>query len=315
MSVEITTAMVNQYSATVFHLSQQKGSRLRPFVRMESQKAEAAFYDRIGSVTAAKKVGRHSDTVYSDTPHSRRRVTLEDYVYADMVDKEDKLRIIMNPESQYVEAGQMAMGRAMDDEIILAALGTAYSGKSGGTPVALPSSQRIAAFDGTTTSGSALNVRTLRAVKKLFAANEAGDDQLYIAVSAEQIDDMLAETEVTSSDFNSVKALVQGDVDTFMGFKFIRTERLPVLAADITTYNHLTGSITSGAQTLDVSAANFRRCFAWQKGGLLLAISQEVQSFIDRLPNKNQAIQVYLAMGLGATRLEEVKVVEIICRE
>lgn len=315
MSVEITTAMVNQYSATVFHLSQQKGSRLRPFVRMESQNSEAAFYDRIGSVTAAKKVGRHSDTVYSDTPHSRRRVTLEDYVYADLVDKEDKLRIIMNPESEYVQAGMQAMGRAIDDEVITAALGSAYSGKSGGTAVALPNSQKLAAFDGATTSGSGMNVKTLRAVKKKFNANEAGDDELYICIAAEQIDDMLAETEVTSSDYNAVKALVQGDVDTFMGFKFIRSERLPALAANITTYDPATGSITAGAQTLNVSSFTYRRCFAWQKAGLLLAISQDIQSHIDRLPTKNHAVQVYISMGLGATRLEEVKVVEIICKE
>jgi len=311
MSVEITKATVNQYSSNVFHLSQQKGSRLRGLVRVERQKAEAAFYDRIGSVDAQLKVGRHADTTYQDTPHSRRRVTLEDYFFADLVDKEDKLRIIQNPESEYAIAAANALGRAMDDVIITAALGSAYSGKTGSTAVALPNAQKIACHDASGIAGNDLNVRTLRAVKKKFSENEVGDSQLYLACSAEQIDSLLGETEVTSSDFAAVKALVNGDVDTFMGFKFIRTERLPVTTA-ATTYNINNGSVGAGTGT---AASGARRAFAFQKEGLILAMAQDMVTKIEQLPQKHYATQVYASMGLGATRLEEEKVVEIICVE
>lgn len=311
MSQQITEARVKQFSANVFHLSQQKGSRLRGYVRSETQKAKSAFYDRIGSVVATEAVGRHQDTQYSDTPHSRRRVTMKDFRHADLVDQEDKIRILMNPESEYSKAFMMAFGRAMDDVIISAALGTSYAGEEGATSVAFPDSQVIAGFDGTTTTGVGLNVETLRAVKKKFNQNEAGDSDLYFVLSAEQLDNLLGEVEVTSSDYAAVKALVQGDVDTFMGFKFIRSERLPVTAAS-TTYTVTNGVIGAGTGTL---AAGARRCFAWQKEGLLLAIGADVKGRMTEMPNKNYAIQVFASMTIGATRLEEEKVVEIRCKE
>ena len=165
MSVQITEAMVNQFSANVFHLSQQKGSRLRGLVRNESQKAEAAFHDRIGAVDPQKKVGRHSDTTYQDTPHSRRKITLEDYFYADLCDKEDKIRILQSPESEYTKAAMMSLGRGMDDEIIAAAIGDAYAGKAGGTSVSLPNSQKVAAHTG---AGGALSGCCLHFILSCF---------------------------------------------------------------------------------------------------------------------------------------------------
>ena len=252
MSFEITTAMVKSYSANVFHLSQQKNSRLAGFVRRETQNGEEDFYDRIGAVTAQKKTGRHSDTTYQDTPHSRRRVTCEDYFFADLVDKEDKLRIIQSPESEYAKAGAMALGRAMDDVIIAAALGVAYVGKDGAATANLADVNRIAAFDGATTTGVGLTVKTLRAIKKKFGKNEVEGD-LYMSVTSEQLDDMLGELEVTSSDYNAVKALVHGDVDSFMGFKFIRIERLGLTTAT-TTYNVTNGSVGAGTGTAPVGS-------------------------------------------------------------
>lgn len=309
MSIQITSAMVNQFSANVFHLSQQKGSRLRNLVRNESQKAEAAFHDRIGSVSPQKKSSRHADTTYQDTPHSRRKITLEDYFYADLVDKEDKIRILQSPESEYTKAAMMSLGRGMDDEIIAAAVGNAYSGKAGGTTVALPNSQKIAAHDASGTGGNKLNVRTLRAVKKKFNSNEAGESDLYFCFDANQQDSLLGETEVTSSDYAAVKALVQGDIDSFMGFKFVRSERLLSTSAS-TTYNINDGSVGAGTGT---AASGSTRCFAWQKEGLLLAIGQDMQAKLDVMPSKHYAVQVYASMGIGATRLEEEKVVEVIC--
>lgn len=313
MSNQITEAFVKQYSSNVFHLSQQKGSKLQGLVRNESQNAESAFYDRIGSVDAQLKVGRHSDTTYSNTPHSRRRVTLKDYFYADLVDKEDKIRMLISPESEYVQAAVWALGRAKDDEIIAAALGNAYSGVDGATAVALPSSQKVAAHDGTTTSGVNLNVRTLRAVKQKFDSNDVSEEiSKAMAVTSFQIQSLLAQTEVTNSDFASVKALVMGEVNTFMGFNFVRTERIPRSASNV-TYNVASGVVGSGTGT--ITAANSRRCIAWAMDGLLLATAQDINGKIDVLPTKHYSTQVYASLHLGATRMEEAKVVEVICSE
>lgn len=311
MSVQITTAMVKQYSNNVFHLAQQKGSRLAEYVRRETQNSEEQFYDHIGAVSAQKKVGRHSDTTYQDTPHGRRKVMTDPYFYADLVDKEDKLRIIMKPESEYAIAAKNALGRSMDDVIIEAALGTAYTGKEGSSSVTLANANKVAAFDGSTTTGVGLTVGTLRAVKKKFNQNEVEDGDLYFVVAAEQLDNLLGSTEVTSSDYNSVKTLVNGDVDTFMGFKFIRIERLPVTAA-ATTYTVTNGVVGAGTGTLPAGA---RRCFAFKRDGILLATASSVNAKISELPTKHYATQVYASMDIGATRMEEVKVVEVLCKE
>jgi hypothetical protein len=311
MSIQITEAFVQQYSANVFHLSQQKGSRLRAAVRNESQVGKAAFYDRIGSVSAVKKVGRHSPTPQLDTPHSRRRVTLEDYEWADLIDSQDKIRMLQDPQSEYVIAAMWAMGRAMDDEIILAALGNAYAGETGSTVVVHPNSQKYAANNGT--SFTNLNVRTLRAVKRIMDEQEVDpSEKRYLVCSAKQIDSLLGQTEVTSSDFNSVKALVQGEVNTFMGFEFIRIERLATVASGAAwaTASPTTGAVGSGSSTV-----GFRRAFAFSMPALLLAIGQDMVSRIGERADKSYSMQVYAMMSIGATRMEEAKVVEIQCNE
>jgi hypothetical protein len=143
MSVQITTAFVEQYKSNVFHLAQQRGSRLRDAVRSETVTGKSHFFERIGDTAALKRTSRHSDTPRVDTPHSRRKVTMDDYDWADLVDQEDKVRMLISPQSEYAQAGAWAMGRAMDDAIIAAATGTAYGGVSGGTSVSLPSGQKV----------------------------------------------------------------------------------------------------------------------------------------------------------------------------
>lgn len=313
MSVQVTTAFVQQYSANVQHLVQQKGSKLRGLVRVESQVGKSAFYDQIGAVTAQKKTSRHADTPRMDTPHARRRVTLEDYEYADLVDNEDKIRMLISPESEYAMAAMWAMGRAMDDEIIAAALGTAYTGETGATSTALPTAQKIAAHDGSTTTGVNLNVRTLRKVKEVFDGNDVDESiPRYFAITSSQLQSLLGESEVSSADYNTIKALVMGEVDTFLGFKFVRTERLGRSASNV-TYTVTNG--TTGAGTGTITAANSRRCIAWAQDGVLLSIGKDMNARISERADKSYAMQVYASMGIGATRMEEEKVVEVICSE
>lgn len=312
MSTQITEAFVQQYNANVMMLVQQKGSRLRAAVRNESQKGKSAFYDRIGSVTAVKKTGRHSSTPQMDTPHSRRRVTLEDYEWADLIDDQDKIRMLQDPQSEYVMAAMWALGRAVDDVIIEAALGTAYAGEAGGTSVAHPNSQKIAAI----TSGPAfsnLNVAALRTTKRIMDEAEVDPSQKrFFVCSAKQIESLLGQTEVTSSDFNSVKALAQGDVNSFIGFEFIRLERLNTVASGAAwaTASTSTGAVGSGSSTV-----GHRRCFAFTQAGILLALGEDMVSKISERDDKSYSTQVYARMSIGGTRMEEEQVVEVQCDE
>ena len=314
-SVEITEAMVDQFSANVMHLSQQTSSRLRMHCRQETFNAEAKFFDRIGKRKARRKESRHGDVIYDNTPHSRRQVVMEDFYDADLVDDEDKLRIIMEPTSEYAIAIASALGRQMDEEIISGALGNAYAGKKGQTPVALPDSQKIAAFDGLAATGSGLNVPTLRAIRKKFKQNEAimKGEQLIIVVAAQQIDDLLGNVEVTSADFATVKALVDGEVDTYMGMKFVETELLPFNDTAI-TYDVVTGAVGAGGGTIAIGEG--RRCFVMTANrGVLCATAREVNGRVSELPTKHYSVQVYGSLSIGVTRMEEEQVVEFFCKE
>ncbi len=286
MSVQITTAFVEQYKSNVFHLAQQKGSRLRDAVRTETVTGKSHFFERIGSSAAEKRTSRHSDTPRMDTPHSRRKVTLEDYDWADLIDQEDKVRMLISPQSEYAMAGAWAMGRAMDDAIIAAATGTALGGVSGGSSISLPSAQKVA-------HGSAgLTLAKLLAAKEILDKNDTDPDEpRFMLVTAGQLADLLGITSVTSADFNSVKALVQGDVDTFLGFNFIRTERL------------------------GLDATPNRQVLGFCQSAIGLAVGADIQTKISERADKNYATQVFLSMSIGATRIEDEKMVEIACTE
>jgi hypothetical protein len=285
MSTQVTTAFVQQYSANVQMLSQQRGSLLRDTVRSETMVGKNAFFDQVGKATAVKRTTRHGDTPQIDTPHARRRMSLVDYEYADLIDDQDKVRMLIDPTSTYAQAAASAMGRAMDDEIIAAATGTAFTGETGSTSTTLPAGQQIA-------HGSAdlTLAKLITAKKTLDLASVDPSIPRYIAVGPNQIEALLNNTTVTSSDFNTVKALVQGEIDTFLGFKFIVTNRLAL-------------------------ASNIRTCFAWAEDGLALGIGKDVTARIDERADKGYATQVYYCMSIAATRMEEEKVVSIACDE
>lgn len=312
----IDQSKVDQFSANVWHLSQQKEARLKSLVRNESLKGEAGYYDRYAAGTApTKKVGRHSATPVSSVDHSRRKVTGDEYEDSILVDELDTLSMIHDPASQYAKVMSMKFGRLIDDIIIEGAFADAASGRTGATAVAFPSTQIVVAHDGSTTTGVNLNVKTLRAVKQKFLSAEVDPSmKKYLALSASQLMNMLAQTEATNSDYNVIKTLVQGEINTFMGFEFIHSERLPKYAANV-TYNVASGVYGSGTGSIVVATYNARKCIAWCQDGLLLAIKEDVKSRISERADLSYNQQIYYCMNMGATRMEEAKVVQVVCAE
>ena len=286
MSTQITTAFVNQFSANVQMLSQQMGSLLRNAVDTESVNGEKAFFDQVGQAAAVLRTSRHQDTPLVETPHTRRMVTMADYEYADLIDDSDKVRLLVDPTSTYSRAAAAAMGRAMDDVIITAALGSSQTGKDGSTTTALPAGQKIA-------HGSAgLTIAKLVSAKELLdAASVDPSIQRHIVVSPKQISDLLNNTTVTSADFNTVKALAQGEINSFVGFNFIVSNRL------------------------NTDSNSDRQVIAFAQDGLKLAVGKEPAARIDERADKSYSTQVYYCQTIGATRMEEAKVVEIACNE
>ena len=271
---------MQQYKSNLLILAQQKGSRLRNTVRVESVKGTSAFFDRLGATSAVQRTTRHGDTPLIDTPHSRRRVSLTPYEWADLIDQADRVRLLIEPTSDYATNAANAMGRSMDDIIIAAASGTAYTGVDGSGTQAITLQVAAAATN--------LTLTKLLAAKEALDEGEVDDQDRYIVVSPKMMTSLLGTTEVKSADYNSIKALVQGQIDTFLGFKFITSNRL---AANSTANGHL--------------------ALAYQRRGLILAIGEDIKTEIGPRADKSYSTQVYVSMDLGATRVEDAAVVEI----
>jgi len=283
MANTISKAFVQQFQDNLIHLAQQKGSRLRSAINEQSVTGEKFNFERLGTVAAIVKSSRHTTTPVLEVPHSRRVATMTDYHWADLIDDEDKVRMLVTPESHYAKSGANSMARAIDDLIIAAATGNAVDGA--GTNVALPAGQKIA-------HGSAgLTVAKLISAKEIMDGNDLDpDEERFFVLGSQQVSNLLATTQISSSDYNSVKALVQGDIDTFMGFKFLRSERLNLNSTQ-------------------------RKCFAFSKSAMGLGIGKDVSTKIDLRPDKSYAHQVYLSFVAGATRIQDECVVEVLCTE
>ena len=212
-------------------------------------------------------------------------VTMDTFEWSDLIDSADKVAMLADPTNVYSRTAANAIGRSMDDEIIAAATGTSKTGKAGASSTSMLSANTIA-------HGSAdLTIAKLLSAKKALDLNDVDPSiPRYIAVGPNQIEALLNTTQVTSSDFNTVRALASGQVDSFLGFKFIVTNRLAF-------------------------ASNIRTCFAWAEDGIKLAVGRDVMSRIDERADKSYSTQVYYCATFGSTRMEEEKVVSIACDE
>jgi hypothetical protein len=209
---------------------------------------------------------------------------LQDYDWADLVDNMDVSKVLTDPASAYAQNAKNAMNRAIDDAIIATSQATVYGGVDGSTSYAFDSTNCNVAD-----ASTGLTLAKILSAKQKLDANEVPDEDRYFVLGSKQLADLLDVTEATSADYNTVKALVNGQIDTFLGFKFIRSERLEPEDTYVTS------------------------CLAFQKNSLLLAIGIDVIVDVGPRRDMNMATQVYLGMSIGATRMDEKGVIEVEC--
>ena len=142
-SFEITVPFVEGYKNNVHMLAQQMRPRMFNISRQESQASKTDYHERIGVTEANDVTERHGDTPFNNSPHSRRAVTLKDADWGDMIDRLDRVRLLINPDDAYVKIAVAALNRKKDDIFIAAALGVARSGEDGEINVAFPDSQKL----------------------------------------------------------------------------------------------------------------------------------------------------------------------------
>jgi len=283
---------------------QQEASRLDKYVTVETGlSGRMVTFDQYGLLSFMEKSNRMGMTTLSEAPTTRRVIYPRMFTKAIGFDEFDakKLAQIDVPVSKTIEGLRAAAGRCMDKVMIDAFLGTNYTGENGTTPAEFSSSQVVAKnyVETGTAADTNLTVAKLRKTLAMLQKSEAWNDErraygdeLVLACTSSQIAALLKEPEVSSYDYNTVRALVEGKVDTFLGFRIIRTELLP----------------------LDASTG-VRSCLAWVKSKAQFGIWDDFKVKLTVRDDMDEALQIRAKFACGATRLQEDAFVKILCKE
>lgn len=290
--INVPQHYVQQFATTIQLLLQQKGSKLRDMVTVGNYTGkQASPVDQVGAISMQPVTSRFAPMGRVDAPVDRRWVFPNDFDLPQLLDSFDKLRLLIDPTSTYVQNALYAAGRQFDDLILSAFFGTAQTGETGATATTFPAAQQVAVNFGAA-SNTSLTVAKLREGKRILMAAEVDTeaDQLTAVITAKQHDALLAEAQVVSTDFNDRPVLVEGMVTRFLGINFKITERVP----------------TNGSSQTRVPL--------FAKSGMHLGVWNDVATDISQRKDlQGLPWQAYVTMTAGATRLEEKKVVELIC--
>ncbi|MGD1830995.1 MAG: phage capsid protein [Spirochaetaceae bacterium] len=286
MAITIDNAFVEEYKDLVIHLAQQGENKLRSTVMTESTNGEAYNWDRLAATSAVEKTTRRADssTFYVDDAWTRRVSSPQTFVHIMTVEHEDKVQMLVDPESSYAKNQAMAMNRSYDDLIIAAATGDATDGD--GASVAFPAAQKVG--DGTTV----ISFDMVTEVQETFMANDIDLDvpKVFI-IGPTQVRKLMQLTQQTSADYVHAQALQKlynyGIVPNWMGFTWIMSTRLLAPAA---------GELS---------------CLAYTKQALGLAINQDVFTRIGENPDKAYMIQVFAQYTAGCVRVEDEQIVHV----
>jgi phage gp36-like protein len=270
------------YGRNIMALAQQKTSKLYPVVyKKPNVDGKTFFQDRIGEWSMAQKTGRASATPLKDPAFSRRMAVMQDFNDARPLDKEDDIKIISDPKSAMTLSAGKSIGRRYDDTIISALTSTAAAtGETGSGSASMLSDHLI--LDGSTN----LTLAKILEAKRLMDDNDVEPEDRVLVVSPAGLEALLNLEKLTSADYNTVKALVRGEIDTYLGFRFITSTRLPI-------------------------SGNVRQCIAFQKYGLCFGEGTSPQIRTDERRDLSYTWQVYYSVHIGAVRLEEERVVQI----
>lgn len=286
---------VNMFASNVRAAIAKKGGDIVSRVsRGFYRGAKVQVVDFIGPIEFIERSTVYGDTKITEVEHTSRWISALEYDCAILIDRLDTLKMIYDPTSPYVERMREAAARKYDQIVMAKFFASASTGKDGTTQIAFPNTNIIAH------GGTGMGVVKLRALRKLMKKRYIDLRGVWpmIAVTADQIDNLLAETTTTSRDFNDVKPLVDGEVTRFMGFEFVPHEDF---AQDgIPTF-------------VDTGPVNIRQCPVWVNDGMHFGTWEDLTVIISNRPDKNNIKQVHATFTAGATRLEEEKVFQLQC--
>lgn len=288
---DIEALRVQEYSTNLELLSQQMTPKLANLARVQSASGNKAFrmLSQIDETEAVSRTTRAQPAINIDLEHTGRWVYPQMFDWGKVVDDIDLLQTNIAPQGAYVSSAVAAMNRKQDDLFLSAFFGSAQTGETGGTATSFPAANQIAVTEGVG-SATGLNVSKLRAAKKLLLEADVDLDMesIYIAVSPKQHDDLLALTQVVSTDFNERPVLVDGKVQRFLGMNFVISNRLPT------------------------DSNGYRRLPVWVPSGMGRGDWKALSGTIRNRPDlQGNPAYVEASIMVGFSRLEEAKCLEI----
>lgn len=280
MAITISNVFVQSYEQIVRHLAQQSESKLRGWTQERGVTSEQHNWETLDQTVAALKGGPRSPTPITDAVWGRRVSVAKTYDVGEVVEQEDPVRMLVDPNSNVARAQGMAMRRAVDDEIIASCTADALNGD--GSTTSLLASQIVGDYTGE------ISLDLITEVQELFLANDIDPEvPKVMVVGPKQIRRLLQLTEVTSVDYQNAKALVSGFVPNWMGFDWINSNRLNV----------------PGADQLD--------CLCFTRSAIGLQVNRDITARIAEDPSLSFAWRIYCYMTIGAVRVEDRELVNL----
>jgi hypothetical protein len=295
MSDQLPTYFETEYSKNWEMLAQQMDSRLGTAVTPTTITGKRRKFNQLDEGEMSEVTERKGDTPDGDSTGESYWIFRRKFEKVIVFDEDDEIQLgtIALPDSDEVASMAAASNRTKDRVIIQAFDGTRYIGENGTTSNSFSGGMSIAVdyVASGSTANSGLTLAKISRAKKLLDEQEVDDGDRYFAHSSQQLQDMLLVDKMTSEDYASVKALVDGKIDRFLGFKFVRTELL--------TRN---------------TSTDVRTCFAWHKSGIKFAEGGR-NTHMDMLPSRRHCKQIRGVYRCGAVRTENEKVVRIYADE
>ena len=279
MSVSLSNAFVTLFDAEVKQAFQAKAMLVGAVRQRRGVEGSTVKFPKVGRGVATARITQ-TDVTPMNVGFSSVTCTLQDWNAAEYSDIFSQQKVNFDERQELVQVVASAMGRRQD-QLVLDALANSST--------SLTVSNDIGGSD------TNMNLAKLREAKRLLDKNNVPSEGRNIIIHANGLSNLLSETAVTSSDFNSIKALVQGEINTYLGFTF-----------------HVLGDRSEGGLAIDASLD--RKCFAFHKDALGYAEGIGMRSEINYIPEKTSWF-VNEVFSAGAVTIDAEGIVEITCRE
>ena len=277
MAQNITTAFVTIFDEEVKQAYQGE-ALLRGTMRTRSAaQGQTVKFPKIGKGVATVRVPQ-TDVTPLNVTYSQVTATMTDYIAAEYSDIFHQSHVNFDERQELVQVVSKSIARRMD-QICIDALNAASSPSTVATSVG--------------GAGSNMNIAKLRAAAKAMNEKNVPSEGRNLLMHSSQLDALLGETETTSSDFATVKALVRGEISSFMGFNIITM-----------------GDRDEGG----VPKPSTRTCFAWHRDSMGYAESMAQKSEVNYIPEKTSFL-VSSMFSAGAVAIDDEGIVKISCTE